>query len=136
MDGRGTGEGFGEIKSVTLPSADQNKAKVTYTYSTSGYNPAVTWVLENKVIQKTQKYLNQYDNPTTFDNPANYVTEIWKYSSASQYTGGANTVTSPDGSVATEWSYGSGYGYNPATAWKCKVYEASQCSIHITAKPA
>ncbi len=100
------GQGFGEVKSVTLPSADQNKAKVNYTYANGGYGQHIWNILENKVTQKTQKYLNQYDNPTTFDNPANYITDTWTYAYPDPWTGGVSTITSPDGSVVTEWSYG------------------------------
>src|SRR6266498_431986 len=114
-------QGYCEVKSVTLPSADQNKAKASYTYTTSGsYPPFLTDVLENKVKQKTLKYLEQHDNSTTFDNPANYITETWTYTYADPCTGGANTITSPNGSVTTEWSYGRIAGGGPlyCTIWE------------------
>jgi RHS repeat-associated protein len=106
-------QGFCEVKSVTLPSADQNKATASYTYTTSGFTPFISDVLENKVQQKTLKYLGQHDNPTTFDSPANYITETWTYAYADPCTGGANTITSPNGSVTTEWSYGRLAGGGP-----------------------
>lgn len=122
------GQGFCEVKSVTLPSADQNKAKATYAYTTTSLStPFVNDVLENKITQKTLKYLKQYDNPTTFDNPANYVSEVWTYAHADPWAGGLNTVTSPDGSVIKEWSYGRlDSQYFPEPAWKVGVIYKSE----------
>ncbi len=97
-------EGFGEIKSVSLPSADQNKAQATYTYYPYGY-ASVYDVQHNPISQKSLKYLNQHDNPTSFDNPANYITEIWSYNIPTTEYGGSSTITSPDGSIVTESFY-------------------------------
>lgn len=122
------GQGFCEVKSVTLPSADQNKAKASYTYTTTSVGtPFINDILENKVSQKALKYLKQYDNPTTFDNPANYITETWTYVHADPWTGGANTITSPDGSIITEWSYGrlDSQSY-PEPGWKVGVIYKSE----------
>ena len=54
------------MKSITLPSADQNKAQANYFYNQADGTAYVNDILENKVTQKTPKYLKQYDNPTTY----------------------------------------------------------------------
>jgi hypothetical protein len=120
------GQGFCEVKSVTLPSADQNKAEAKYTYTVSGaYTPFINEILENKVSQKTLKYLNQHDNPATFDNPTNYVTETWTYTYPDPRAGGASTVTSPNGSIVTEWSYGK-LEASGTLAWKLGLVYKSE----------
>lgn len=119
------GQGFCEVKSVTLPSADQNKAKASYTYTTAGYSPFINSILENKVSQKILKHLKQHDNPATFDNPANYFDETWTYTYADPWTGGLNTITSPDGSVVKEWSYGK-LEATGASAWKLGLIYKSE----------
>ena len=117
-------EGFGEVKSITLPSADQNKAQATYLYYPYGYANADE-VLHNPVTKKSLKYLKQYDSPTTYDNAANYLTETWTYNIPTHVGGAASTITSPAGGIVTEWAFGT--TTNPVDAWKTGlVYKTEQ----------
>lgn len=131
------GTGFYEVKSVTLPNAEQNKAKANYTYNpTVVYYPNVTEILEHRITQKTLQYLNQYDNPSTYDNPNNYITNTWSYACGCSFGGGVSTTTSPDGSVATAWAYTSLTSQNlplpPSLLWRAGLIYKSESGSTVT----
>lgn len=96
--------GYGEVASVKLPSAEQNKAQTTYSYIVTGYSSA-DQVLNNPITQKTLKYLKQYDNPTTYDSSANYITETSAYNIPANAWAGSSSMTAPNGGVTSEWFY-------------------------------
>ena len=92
----GTGNytsGWGELKSVTLPSG----ARADYSYSRDG-DPSVELesfdVLENKVGSRVLTYLSQYDGVTE------QITETTSYGAGS----GVGGICTPDGRCQTQYS--------------------------------
>ncbi len=107
--------GWGELKSVTLPS----KARADYTYQMDGNTAALsnTEILNNSVSQKELKYDAVYDGQTT---PK---TDIWQYGAG--YSGGS--VTAPDGGVTYQSSF-----YNTNTWQDGLIYKISSPDGSVT----
>jgi RHS repeat-associated protein len=86
-------EGWGELKSVTLPSG----AEATYTYEIPSVSSTAyaSDVLENKATERSLEYTEQYDGGSTSR------TEVTTYS-ASQTT---SSLTNPDGSSSNDVKY-------------------------------
>lgn len=84
-----TSSGWGEIKSIKLPSGAETEYEYKYGFGTP---ERLKDVLANSVKKKTLTYNSEYDGTTT------PVSEIWTY----DITKTAATITSPDGNVSTQ----------------------------------
>ena len=92
--------GWGELKSVTLPSG----ARADYSYMMDGEMTYAPWafdVLNNSPTRKDVTYNLEYDGTST------PTTETWLYDISAGWGG---TVTAPDGSYVIEQSSG-GFAY-------------------------
>lgn len=89
--------GWGELKSVTLPSG----AKATYTYDElEGTDYRALDIVESHVAQREMAYTDSYDGAST---PR---TETTSYSSFN----GISSVRNPDGTASAEYTFHSIYG--------------------------
>lgn len=92
--------GWGEISKVTLPSG----AYSTYSYlrDNSSNTLAYDKILEDRPVQKTLTYLNEYDGSSSSE------TQTWTYAGLCDVLKGdpSCSITAPDGSVSTEYYNG------------------------------
>jgi RHS repeat-associated protein len=105
--------GWGELKSVTLPSG----AKAEYSYS-QDTPPALydsSDVIKNAVTKKDLTYAKEYDGTSQL------VTETWNYASSE----GGGSVTEPNGSTQTQTT-GGGSGWDKSLVYREQMSDGTR----------